>query len=529
VKVIYKGLPFFIAVFFLGSCGKTETVTQTKYITIPSAPQIIEVPRILKIQTPAIVDIPGTVNLNLYQVPQDIESDDSLKSLKSAFAKVIDEDGGMGSGFFISEDGLFLTNDHVLSHKKCMTNTYCPGFKIVSGYTEDGYEKVYSDFEVVAYSDMDEKLDAMLIKVKLNEGEKTPFVELEDDENYYKESLSSANLFAVGHPAGAPLRISQSHGLEFYDGNDLDVRALVFGGNSGGAIVDKNTKKVVGLVKQKGDHIRFKEENGEFIPLGRATSVESLLKEMPQIKNLTQEFNDELVSVEIPQISLNFEIFKGLAYHSENTFDSINRAFENEFLDLFSKVIGGDLEQRLLEVVFQESDKEISLNTQLLKRLLDLAIKRGQSLELPLGVNLKIEEYLQVNSDNDLGIRYNFFEKDKRNFWQNFCLESLSSMLTQELNYVLDYFCFTVDEERMNSRMLEILSLDLNLDETYSKLMVFALTYQRWGNYSDNIIQNINELINHNKKESRNVERSLLILGQLTDLKYGLKKIENLH
>ncbi|MCL2152637.1 MAG: trypsin-like peptidase domain-containing protein [Oscillospiraceae bacterium] len=146
------------------------------------------------------------------------------------YIEIMDDDGrGLkaGSGFFISETGIAITNYHVII-----------GAKKARVTTDDG--KVY---DVAGVYDYDWKMDAALIQVK---GEGFPFLELADS----SKLLTGATVYALGSPLGLQASFSRgivSQASRELDGNEfIQLDAAISSGSSGGALLN-SSGMVVGV------------------------------------------------------------------------------------------------------------------------------------------------------------------------------------------------------------------------------------------------------------------------------------------
>lgn len=134
---------------------------------------------------------------------------------------------GSGSGFFISEDGLAITNFHVAANSELLIVT-----------THDG--KRYSDVSII---DSDEDNDLALLKI---EGGPFPYLELGDS----SKVVQGQKVFAIGSPLGLDNTISTgivSNAKRILnDMTYIQISVPIAPGSSGGALLDESGK-VVGI------------------------------------------------------------------------------------------------------------------------------------------------------------------------------------------------------------------------------------------------------------------------------------------
>jgi hypothetical protein len=155
---------------------------------------------------------------------------------------LVDEGGGGASGFFISPDGLALTNEHVLSRESCSKT--CQGIRLIRHFTPNGAFEIFSKFEILAQSSRDD-LDFALIKVSLPPGVTVPFLKMKDGSNL---PYGSGRLRVLGHPALASLRSSEAHPADSgKNPRALTILGPTVPGNSGGPLVDVARREVIGI------------------------------------------------------------------------------------------------------------------------------------------------------------------------------------------------------------------------------------------------------------------------------------------
>jgi S1-C subfamily serine protease len=129
-----------------------------------------------------------------------------------------------GTGFFISDDGLILTNRHVVKGSKSL-QVVLPG-------------GIHKTAEVVT---IDDDFDLALIRVKLNA--KVPFVSLSPTDSPKEGADCTVMGFPMIDELGSDLKITRgivsSAAQEAGNGADILTDAKVNPGNSGGPIIDR--------------------------------------------------------------------------------------------------------------------------------------------------------------------------------------------------------------------------------------------------------------------------------------------------
>ncbi|MDA9189497.1 serine protease [bacterium] len=155
-----------------------------------------------------------------------------------AVAHIIHREGGTGTGFFISSDGLFLTNHHVISSDKCSAE-FCKGIKIVRDFRIGGKNEVYTKLKLLTYN---KTLDYALLKVDLEKEDKVSFIQI--DNKYFTSSIEEEKqLQVIGHPFGSALRKSNAY---YYGQEDQHIllKAVIINGNSGSPIINGENKAI---------------------------------------------------------------------------------------------------------------------------------------------------------------------------------------------------------------------------------------------------------------------------------------------
>lgn len=210
---------------------------------------VIEKDKIASIQTDEISDTdPNKIDnpesgasidsTRLYRTAdlKPIPLQDGYKMVAEAVVKV-SRPGGLGSGFFINEDGYLITNCHVIEKETKITVT-------VFKETDNGFEKIqHRKVKIVALNPF---LDLALLKVEDLDGEKVKFVCLGD----MSTVKVGQGVFAVGNPLGLERTMSDGvistvnrvvEGLVYIQTN-TDINP----GNSGGPLFN-TSGEVIGV------------------------------------------------------------------------------------------------------------------------------------------------------------------------------------------------------------------------------------------------------------------------------------------
>ena len=166
--------------------------------------------------------------------------------------------GGMGSGFFLNEEGYLITNFHVIEGE---TQISIEVYHVRNGQLE---RKSYKQVRIMA---MNKFHDLALLKVDEKDAPKFAYVALGDADN-----LSvGERVFAIGSPLGLERTVTegivstktrQMQG-ELY----LQTTAQINPGNSGGPLFNMRGE-VVGVTNMK---VAFGEGIGFAIPIGTVT------------------------------------------------------------------------------------------------------------------------------------------------------------------------------------------------------------------------------------------------------------------
>jgi S1-C subfamily serine protease len=191
-----------------------------------------------------------------------------------------------GTGFFIADDGLILTNRHVVQGAKSMLVVMA--------------DKKQRSAEVVV---IDDDQDLALIRLKPGEkAEKTPFVQLASADN----PGDGAECVVMGFPLldrlGAAIKITRgivSSGKGSNTaGADVVTDAKVNPGNSGGPLLNMSGY-VIGVVTMKSGNSRFEDSYGLAISAGKVRKflAKNNVKVTPGTANVTLSVEDVATAV----------------------------------------------------------------------------------------------------------------------------------------------------------------------------------------------------------------------------------------
>lgn len=444
-------LSFLLLLLVVSSCGQ-KTVTKT--VTVPKF-QTLEIPVTVP-GTNSVVSVPQVIILDkgfgIKTFPRPIGSaNQKLKDFSRAAVKVLSIDGSSGSAFFISKDGLLLTNEHVIPMGDCKKSG-CPGIKLIRDFRLGGDNQVFTEFEVLAQSDSDEDLDFTLLKVELPSNEQVPFLELELDQSAYAFGENDLRTYkALGHPGGAGLRYTNVKPFR-KNGRNIDVLGLLIPGNSGGAMIDDQTGKVIGLVKQTSTQfIRENEETTSHQTFGRATSILDIIRVLTTKRIALQSIakmnpsniNIEKLETETPVTIPSQDFAEVNTSVFENAMSEKNKeGSASVALGELNKYIGTSQETAILDLmILGTSDENEKMSESSLRDLFKKQIQVGRKFALSEKAHEKINKLVEESDSIDtitLAIAYQYFDENQKTNFQNTCVEKLKDQLIG-----IPYLCLT--------------------------------------------------------------------------------------
>jgi len=194
----------------------------------------------------------AATNSTLFRTSKTLAPERTVRELVSQLGEAVVQvrnPGGLGSGFFLNEEGYLITNFHVIEGETQIA---------VEVYHQDGgslERKVYKQMRIVA---MNKFHDLALLKVEDKEAPKFAFVQLGDSDTL----AVGEPVFAIGSPLGLERTVTegivstktrQMQG-ELY----MQTTAQINPGNSGGPLFNLRGE-VVGVTNMKmfGDGLGF--------------------------------------------------------------------------------------------------------------------------------------------------------------------------------------------------------------------------------------------------------------------------------
>lgn len=142
---------------------------------------------------------------------------------------VIETSESKGTGFLFSDDGLIITNSHVIEGSETV-NVGVPEHGLFKG-------NVIKDFP---------EIDLAVIKIDI--GEATPYLKLAKNPTYQKDEF----IYFIGNPLKFTGIANQGHIIDAFDLKDWDqsvvaINAPIYRGNSGSPVINQ-AGEVIGVV-----------------------------------------------------------------------------------------------------------------------------------------------------------------------------------------------------------------------------------------------------------------------------------------
>jgi serine protease Do len=222
-------------------------------ITTPKTEEEAKDPKGENTTPPASAQLPGSI----YQNPGALRKESTVRELVSVLGEAVVQvrtPGGLGSGFFINEEGYLITNFHVIEGE---TQISIEVYHHRNGQLD---RRSYKQVRIIA---MNKFADLALLKVEDKDAPKFSWVLLGDS-----NALSVGDrVFAIGSPLGLERTVTEGilstktrHlGGELY----LQTTTQINQGNSGGPLFNLKGE-VIGVTNMK---IQFGEGLGFAIPV----------------------------------------------------------------------------------------------------------------------------------------------------------------------------------------------------------------------------------------------------------------------
>jgi S1-C subfamily serine protease len=505
-----------------------KTVTKVRTIEVPRVEQrevsvlvpYASNPEIL----PQTIIIDRSFGIKTYPRPITQESP-RLQELAGAVAKVVSISGSSGSGFFISADGLFLTNEHVIERSSCVSRG-CSGTKLIRDYRVGGDNQVFQEYEVLVHGDSDGELDFTILKVKLPEGTSVPFLELDKTPLDLSLVLESDRFKVLGHPGGASLRATNARPQPGRS-HSMPLLGLVIPGNSGGPLINEDTGRVIGLVKQRSTRwLREDEETSRTQELGYATPIPYLLQQLA-----ASEYSVNHPSLSIDKSSVELSEEAAIAAPQEKmqtasigSFRSLLRKEDSDPAGDLLPYIGTPDEARVLAWMFTSDLDENPLQVGQVTSLLNLQMSLGRPLAIsPENLALIDRELLEDSYEYDfqkikLKIMRHFYDPASRTSLQSKCASTLV-LIGEGTSFLNPYYCLS------NNKLTDVLGL--MRASTYDELddlgipQIILMTYARIGVNEQVDRDAITEFYKFLDKQSNDVEFLMQLDAAATDAALG--------
>lgn len=204
---------------------------------------------------PAPAFVPGSTGM--YQTARNLPPEKTVRELVAQLGEAVAQvrtPGGLGSGFFINEDGYLITNFHVIEGE---TQISLEVYHTREGQLE---RKVYKQVRIVA---MNKFADLALLKVEDKDVPQFSWVPLGDS-----DALAvGERVFAIGSPLGLERTVTEgivsTKTRQFQGDLYVQTTAQINPGNSGGPLFNLRGE-VVGVTNMK---LTFGEGLGFAIPV----------------------------------------------------------------------------------------------------------------------------------------------------------------------------------------------------------------------------------------------------------------------
>jgi len=225
-------------------------------ITVPKSEEAPQEPKGENITPPASAQLAGS----LYHNPGALRKDSTVRELVAVLGEAVVQvrtPGGLGSGFFINEDGYLITNFHVIESE---TQISIEVYHSRSGQLD---RRTYKQVRIVA---LNKFADVALLKVEDKDAPKFSWVLLGSS-----DALSVGDrVFAIGSPLGLERTVTEGMlstktrqlAGELY----MQTTTQINPGNSGGPLFNLKGE-VVGINNMK---LQFSEGLGFAIPVETA-------------------------------------------------------------------------------------------------------------------------------------------------------------------------------------------------------------------------------------------------------------------
>lgn len=333
-----------------------------------------------------------------------------------AVAFISKSNGEMGTGFFVSSDGLLITNNHVIPRTECNAQR-CSGIQIIRDFHTHGDFEIFSSFQVL-FQDTD--LDITLVKVELKPGEKVPFLHLMDEtrndaEEEILDNLEDRELIVLGHPNWASLQSSAAH-AKSSGTNFIRLNSIAAPGSSGSPVIDMKTGSVV-AVHHFGywDKESVEKENGSVKHISEAVSVSPIIVILRQVfgSKVGENGNWDFSQFESIQNGNHYE--RVIPLSAEDAFQTFQNDKSSRSVDsIFFQFLGTRYEKDAFDLIF-ETLSGISIFEPKIDDFMDSLIRVSYARGKAIYLNQELFKKLILRRRDEPLSSDDFIEKSKLN------------------------------------------------------------------------------------------------------------------